>query len=85
MTSIVLIILYHALSSFSSLDALSYPLHLMLVLLFLTAMWYALHRAVLLLHVLVGPIVIVLVFLAFSRRCPLWKLNGVPSAPPFAA
>src|SRR2546429_6695112 len=63
----------------------SYPLHLLLLLLFLTAMCYALHRAVLMLHVLVGSIVIVWLFLPFFRRSPSWKLNGLPSAPLFAA
>src|SRR2546425_12132253 len=67
------------------LSCTSYPLHLLLLLLFLTAMCYALHRAVLVLHVLVGSIVIVWLFLPFSRRSPLWKLNGLPSAPPFVA
>src|SRR6059058_85083 len=37
------------------------------------------------LHVLVGSIFIVWLFLPFSRRSALWKLNGLPSAPPFAA
>src|SRR5437868_15311687 len=67
------------------LSCTSYPLHLLLLLLFLTAMCYALYRAAFMLHVLVGSIVIVWLFLPFFRRSPAWKLNGLPSAPLFAA
>src|SRR5437868_12441082 len=57
----------------------SYLLHLLLLLLFLTAMCYALHRAALMLHVLVGSIVIVWLFHPFFRRSPHGSSMGCPA------